>query len=109
MTRETITVRGHLDDRDFLVLLIKKGDRYGRDMCLTNDGDPLVSFYDKTYHHDDDEYGNFLGQHTGGTYYVKTLLDRDEEYGLNLYGGAPEWAVNVDEMKKVHEWMREVA
>ena len=43
----------------FNVRIVRAGDRYGRDNCLTHDKDePLVEFYDSRYPHT--EYGQFV-------------------------------------------------
>jgi predicted nucleic acid-binding Zn-ribbon protein len=68
-------------------------------------GDLFVEFYDATYE-DDDRFGEF-GQHTGGTYYVSTILEKGREFpnGLCLHGGVPEWCVSADNMKDVVEFI----
>ena len=64
----------------FRVRVVLKGDKYGRNNCLTHDkSDPLVEFYT-------DESNYFVSG-----YYLSTLLERiDDGCGICLDGGQPE-------------------
>lgn len=78
----------------FTVRLILKGDRYGFNNCLVHDNsEPLVEFYDA-------EYGQFVS-----SYYRSTLLNRDKDEGLILYGGVPKWVLDGKTMNEVIEWL----
>jgi hypothetical protein len=88
----------------FNVRILRAGDRYGRDFCLTHDKDePLVEFYDSRYPHCD--YGQFVSR-----YYVSTILGTDGygrgEGGLILHGGVPAWTVSKEDMDTVREYLR---
>ena len=90
------------------VRIVRKGDKYGREFCLTYDKDePLVEFYDSRYPHA--EYGQFVSR-----YYVATILGTDRygsgEGGLCLDGGNPnEWSVSEQDMDTVRDYLRKNA
>lgn len=88
----------------FNVRIVSKGDKYGRDFCLTHEGDkPMVEFYDARYPHT--EFGQFVSR-----YYVETILgDGNEKCGLSLDGGIPEWTVSASDMDTVRNFLKEVA
>lgn len=82
--------------RQFNVRLVRKGDRYGLNDCLTHDKDaPMVEFYDGSQ--DPAKFGprgQFISR-----YYLDTLTGADRLSrgdvrnggGLCLHGGVPEW------------------
>lgn len=82
------------------VRIVEKGDKYGLDDCMDNDGTPLVEFYDTRYEHTD------LGQYVS-RYFLSTLLGEDG--GLNLDGGVPAWSVNEPCMHRIRDWLRRQA
>ena len=82
----------------FNVRIVNAGDKYGRDFCLTNDGEPLVEFYDSRYPHT--EFGQFVSR-----YFVSTLINHDR--GLVLDGGIPAWSISASGMKQVVEFLRQ--
>jgi hypothetical protein len=91
------------------VRIVKNGDKYGRDFCLTHDNDkPMAEFYDARYPHS--EFGQFVSR-----YYVGTLLGHEGFYGgqyksgdgLCLDGGnRDEWSVSGDEMDIVRDYLK---
>lgn len=89
----------------FNVRIVRAGDRYGRDNCLTYDKDePLVEFYDNRYPHT--EHGQFVSR-----YYVATILGTDRygsgEGGLCLDGGnRDQWTVSEKDMDTVREYLK---
>ena len=88
----------------FNVRVVNKGDKYGRDFCLTHDEDkPLVEFYDSRYPHT--EFGQFVSR-----YYVSTILGDDgygsKNSGLCLHGGEPEWTVKESDMNVVRAYLK---
>ena len=90
----------------FNVRIVNKGDKYGRDFCLTHNEDkPLVEFYDARYPHT--EFGQFVSR-----YYVETILGDDgygsKAGGLSLDGGIPEWTVSASDMETVRSFLNEV-
>lgn len=89
----------------FRVRYVPTGSPYGRDNCLTNDGSPLVEFYDMRY--PDCAMGDGVpGQFTGARYFVSTLVE-GERTGLVLDGSnAASWTVDNDAMAVVREWLR---
>jgi len=89
----------------FNVRVVNKGEKYGRDFCLTHDSDkPLVEFYDSRYPHT--EFGQFVSR-----YYVSTILGTDgygrAEGGLILDGGnADVWTVKEGDMDVVRAYLK---
>ena len=91
----------------FNVRIVRAGDRYGRDFCLTHDKEdkPLVEFYDGRHPHT--EYGQFVSR-----YYVATILGTDRygsgEGGLCLDGGnRDQWTVSAQDMDIVRAYLKE--
>ena len=84
-----------------MVRIVNQNDRYGLDNCLThNQAEPLVEFYDARYPFT--AYGQFVSR-----YYMTTLLDRSEAYGLDLDGGIRDWKIDRNTMASVMNWLRE--
>jgi len=87
------------------VRIVNTGDKYGRDMCLTNDKAPMVEFYDVRYPHT--QYGQFVSR-----YYISTILSQDSrggDYsnGLCLDGRVPAWQVSAEDMAQVITFLKE--
>lgn len=82
------------------VRIVRKGQKYGRDNCLTHtENDPLVEFYDRRYAHT--PHGQFVSR-----YYASTLLSSpNASGGINLHGGVPEWTVGDEVMGIVIPWL----
>lgn len=71
--------------------IVKKGEKYGLDFCLTYDeNEPLVEFYDARYPHT--EFGQFVSR-----YYYSTL-SKDPGRGINLDGGVDDWFVDAHQV-----------
>jgi hypothetical protein len=86
----------------FHVRLVKKDECYGANRCLThNEEDPLVEFYDARYVRGFESLGQFVSR-----YYLSTLMERNQTYGLNLYGGVDDWGITEQEMGKVMNWLK---
>ena len=89
----------------FNVRIVRKGDKYGREFCLTYDEDqPMVEFYDSRYPHTKD--GQFVSR-----YYVSTILGTANGAfhpgGLCLDGGnRDQWTVNEQDMDTVRAYLR---
>jgi hypothetical protein len=88
----------------FNVRVVNQGDKYGRDFCLTHNGDkPMVEFYDARYPHT--EFGQFVSR-----YYFETILGDDgyghKSGGLSLDGGIPEWTVSAQDMDTVRTFLK---
>ena len=87
------------------IRVVNKGDKYGRDFCLTHNEDkPMVEFYDARYAHT--EFGQFVTR-----YYVETILGTDKwgsgEGALILDGGnAKEWTVSSKDMDIVRSFLK---
>jgi hypothetical protein len=82
----------------FNVRIVRTGDAYGLDNCLTNNDGPMVEFYDRKYMHT--PRGQFVSR-----YFVSTLLERPA-VGLSLDGGVPAWTVSADDMRLVDAYLR---
>jgi len=96
-----ITVTNQNNGIHFHVRLVKQGEKYGLERCLTHDKtDPLVEFYDARYVKGFEPLGQFVSR-----YYLSTLLERNNDYGLCLDGGVPNWYVDEEAMKQVYEWL----
>lgn len=93
----------NLRGRHFNVRILKEGDRYGRDDCLTHEGDkPSVEFFDATY---EGSVHGPLGQFTTGRYYIKTILKANKGEGLDLLGYEPAWHIDGVAMDIVRAWL----
>ena len=98
---------------NYNVRIVRKGDKWGRDFCLTHDQDgdkAMVEFYDSRF--SDTEFGRFIGN-----YYVGTLLGKEGFYSNDLTGGLclysnkfdGEMTVSSDDMKTVLNYISGVA
>lgn len=84
----------------FIVRIVKKGNGYGMNFCIThNEDEPLIEFYDARYMHT--SYGQFVSR-----YYMNTILDRNQNFGLDLYGGEADWKIDADTMLRITAWVR---
>lgn len=97
-------------NRSFNVRFVNKGDKYGRNLCLTNDQDePLVEFYDVRYAHDKDENGRVLGQFVS-RYNRSTVLEcAAGNRGINLHGDEPSWRIGADAIVAIGQWLEAVS
>lgn len=85
----------------FNVLIVRKGDTYGLNDCLTHDEDrPLVEFYDDRYKHGFGMYGQFVSR-----YYADTLLKHSTLFGIDLEGSIADWEISADNVKLVQEYI----
>lgn len=73
--------------------IIFPGDNYGRNDCLTLEGEhPVITLYDAAHDFDfDKKTGAVLGQFVT-SYRTETFLDIDR--GLDMHGGAPKWKLD---------------
>jgi hypothetical protein len=86
--------------------LVHRGDRYGRDGCLTHDEeDPMLEFYDARYNHN--PWLGFRGQFIS-RYYLSTLNEHrpyKRWIGLDLHGGVPVWKASSENMVDIFNWL----
>jgi hypothetical protein len=97
---------------DYLVRLVEKGDRYGRNFCRTHMEDrPTVEFYD--YESRAEAY-DFVGEREDAiaagaarlgqyvsSYYVFTLLENIATTGgIDLCGHVPKWVIDGDALRR---------
>ena len=91
--------------RPWAACIVRKGDRYGLNDCLTNEGHTLVEFYDRQYAGGKSKWGHEFpaeGQFVA-RYYASTL---DGHRGaLCLDGRIPAWTVDGDSMSRVLAWV----
>ena len=81
---------------NFLVRVLRPGDREGLHQALTVGPKPLVEF-------------RTLGNHLISSYYVETLLEMHPGFGLLLEGSHPEWAVSGVGMDAVRQYIKETS
>lgn len=84
----------------FTARIVGRGDRYGMNWCLTNDGaEPLIEFYDRRFPHT--ELGQFVSR-----YHASTLGNRmGIGGGLCLDAGVPAWSLDAVAYGMVTEWL----
>jgi hypothetical protein len=100
---DTMHCKGHTGV-PFLVRLVRKGGKYGREDRLTHDeSDPLVEFFDIRPAKDGSERRQFVSR-----YYASTLRRDDTSGGLCLDTGSPSWAINGDTLRGVLWWLANV-
>ena len=88
----TVTNR---DGRTFRVIVVQKGDKYGRNNCLVHDKeDALVEFWDMSNTDLHGEDGQFVQR-----YYLSTLKEGDQSGGLCLNGGVSYWHVTAQNVQ----------
>lgn len=78
--------------RRFLVIVLREGDRYGRDDVLTWDSvDPGIEVYDLTWAGKKgfDEKGQFVSR-----YYAHTIAETRKGVGIDLVGHEPAWKID---------------
>lgn len=83
----------------WLVRIVREGDGYGVNDCITHEGAmPMVEFYDLRHMHTG--RGQFVSR-----YYVHTLRGHDRNRGLSLDGGAPSWTIDGATLSRVMSWV----
>jgi len=98
----------------FVVRMVRHGDRYGRDMCLTHTPEPkyafdspVIEFYDARYDVNKDTDGTPLGQFVS-SYYLSTLHGPLRHWktnqGVQLHGNVAAWAVDPQSLANVIRW-----
>ena len=100
MTTTQDTTRQFTNDEGtaFTVRIVRRGDSYGLNGCLTHDEDkPLVEFYDLGYMHT--QFGQFVSR-----YYLDTILNHGD-YGLVLDCGIPRWRIDAYAMTAIIVWL----
>lgn len=96
---------------DFLVRIVEKGHKYGRNNALTHDkNDPLVVVYDASEPKYDFSYASVayrqLNPPMVSYYYLSTLLEGDTlNTGINFHGGVSAWQMDKENWRKVIEWL----
>lgn len=93
----------------FVARIIEPNQKYGRELCLTNDSNRnMLEFYDSRYPHDKNTEDTMLGQFVS-RYYMETIVDRHEtfaQHGLDLHGGVPSWKIDASGMTSLIEKLK---
>jgi len=80
------------------VRFIERGDKHGRNNCLTYDKpEPIISFYDVT--HDPE------GKYMISSYYVDTIREHPYTEGLCLDGSHSQYDLSRYDMALVKAWL----
>ena len=93
------------EGRSFNVKLIRpmKPEPHESRSPWRNPTKPVVEFYDATY--ESDPHFGPLGQFAA-RYYIADLLEHPKGMDLMLYGGVPQWRLDVAAVAQVQEWLR---
>ena len=88
---------------EWLVVLVRPGQRYGRHEAETGlryfvAADPLVEFWDTRHNHDRDHHAQFVSR-----YFITTVFDCTG--GITLDTGSNDWWVGPDVLKRVQAWL----
>lgn len=106
---ETKTVHSGLTNRNFTARILRRGDKYGLNDCLTWGMDKStppdwqdrlgVEFYDATYAGDQrfPPLGQFVSR-----YYLGSILGGTG--GLDLQGDVAAWKISADAMVEIRAW-----
>lgn len=87
--------------RTFFVRVVKLGEKWGRNDCLTHDHvDPLIEFYDPS---ESNQRDYFICN-----YYADTLAEHTDGVGLALFGGSPEFDIDSATLAPVIALAREI-
>jgi hypothetical protein len=103
------TISNEIAGKTFKVKILRKGDQYGLNKCLTHEDDvPLVEFYDAVSDHDPE--GRFISR-----YSADSLLGQCKFSGtditlglspLSLRGCNPgKYYLTTENCKRVGEWL----
>jgi hypothetical protein len=83
--------------KEWLVRIVKPGEPYGRNGCLINeDNEILVEFISL-------DTGQFISR-----YYLRTMLEHDIRYGLDLDGGVDAWTIEAGHFKEIYNWLNTI-
>lgn len=102
MYEKTVT---NSNGREFGVNLVRMGDKYGLDKCLTHEEPkPMIEFYDLSYPETFGDEGQFVAR-----YYIHTLLSRFNKQGarwvtLQLHGGVEDWQLTPENVEESVFW-----
>ena len=91
MALSTFTFTDDVSGRPWAVRIVRKGDRYGRNNCLTNEGGTLIEFWLAR------PQGQFVAR-----YCASTLKDHR---GALCLPGAAGWQVGSAAMARVLAWV----
>lgn len=95
----------------YMARLVERGDRYGRNGCLTHDREdadsfgPMVEFYDLRYKHDDWPVdGYFVSR-----YYTQTFCESKEGVLLQQDDQRKQdWVLSAKDKAKVMDWIAQM-
>lgn len=83
--------------------IIPIGDCYGATNSLTNNGNSaMIEFYDNTYASGSgDDCGQMVQR-----YYLSTLIEHNQNTGLVVDAGIPEWTINAENFEFFMTWAK---
>lgn len=85
-------------NKSWLVKIVKQGDKYGLNNCLTHfQPASMVEFYDTSN-----------GEQFVSRYYVETFLGIEDGVGLMLYGSCPAWNLDGESVDSVKDWLKSI-
>lgn len=85
-------------NKSWMVRIVKQGDKYGLNNCLTHfQSASMVEFYDTSN-----------GEQFVSRYYVETFLGIEDGVSLMLDGGSPQWNLDGESVGSVKEWIKKV-
>ena len=87
----------------FNVIVVKSGENYGLNDALINDSEPLVEFYDSRFTKGFTPIGQFVSR-----YNLSTILEANENSGIDLLGYIPDWKISADNVKQVKEYIKNI-
>lgn len=103
------TITNEIAGKTFKVKVLRTGDQYGSNKCLTHEGGvPLVEFYDAAS--DDDQEGHFISRYSADSLLGQCKFSgADISLGLapfSLRGSSPDaYYLTPENCKHVGEWL----
>lgn len=83
-------------EKSWMTRIVKQGDKYGLNNCLTHDKPAsMVEFYDTSN-----------GEQFVSRYYVETILSIKNYCGLMLDACQPAWHLDGESVDSVKEWIK---
>ena len=94
--KKTVGINGN----PITALLIPAGETNPNFPAATERDNAIIEFYDSRFKHTPH------GQFTGGRYYLKTILDHNQQHGLMLNGDISAWMLSGESMLDVIDWAK---
>jgi len=85
----------------FVLRIVRKGDDYGKDFCLTHDDEePMVEFYDERFLDKFPPLGQFVTRYNADRFLARSAG------GLDLHGGVEAWSLDEETYLQAQLWVR---